>query len=193
MKLADLAAMAGVSTATVSRALSGHPSVSKTTQERIRALAREHGVRPNQLARNLRLRSTGAIALAMPLGPEEAQAEFFIWAGGNGGGYFKDGEWVINSPENVETLTFLKELVDMGCTQSSPATTTATTATRALRRRASATGTGRSAAGVRRRNRTEATTTATTRATVTGAASASPNTVVPPGGPEPSRTPAVTD
>lgn len=73
MKLADLAAMAGVSTATVSRALSGHPSVSKTTQERIRALAREHGVRPNQLARNLRLRSTGAIALAMPLGHARTQ------------------------------------------------------------------------------------------------------------------------
>ena len=63
------------------------------------------------------------IPLAMPLGPEEAQAEFFIWAGGNGGGYFKDGTWVVNSPENVEALTFLKELVDMGCTQSSPATT----------------------------------------------------------------------
>jgi DNA-binding LacI/PurR family transcriptional regulator len=73
MKLADLAAMAGVSTATVSRALSGHPSVSKVTQERIRALAREHGVRPNQLARNLRLRSTGAIALAMPLGHARTQ------------------------------------------------------------------------------------------------------------------------
>jgi DNA-binding LacI/PurR family transcriptional regulator len=73
MKLADLAVMAGVSTATVSRALSGHPSVSKTTQERIRALAREHGVRPNQLARNLRMRSTGAIALAMPLGHARTQ------------------------------------------------------------------------------------------------------------------------
>lgn len=73
MKLADLAVMAGVSTATVSRALSGHPSVSKTTQERIRALAREHGVRPNQLARNLRMRNTGAIALAMPLGHARTQ------------------------------------------------------------------------------------------------------------------------
>jgi len=66
------------------------------------------------------------IPLAMPLGPEEAQAEFFIWAGGNGGGYFKDGAWVVNSPENVETLTFLKQLVDKGCTQTSPATTNRT-------------------------------------------------------------------
>lgn len=63
------------------------------------------------------------IPLAMPLGPEEAQAEFFIWAGGNGGGFMKDGQWVVNSPENVETLNYLKSLVDAGCTQSSPATT----------------------------------------------------------------------
>ena len=48
------------------------------------------------------------IPLALPLGPEEAQAEFAIWAGGNGGSYFKDGQWVINSPENVDTLTYLK-------------------------------------------------------------------------------------
>lgn len=66
------------------------------------------------------------IPLAMPLGPEEAQAEFFIWAGGNDGGYFKDGAWVVDGPENVETLTFLDQLVDEGCTQSSPATTNRT-------------------------------------------------------------------
>ncbi len=38
------------------------------------------------------------IPLALPLGSEEAQAEFAIWAGGNGGSYFKDGQWVVNSP-----------------------------------------------------------------------------------------------
>ncbi|MEG3170260.1 LacI family DNA-binding transcriptional regulator [Sphingomonas sp. LB3N6] len=73
MKLADLAALAGVSTATVSRALAGHPSVNTGTRERIRALAREHDVRPNQLARNLRLKSTGAIGLVLPLGHAKTQ------------------------------------------------------------------------------------------------------------------------
>ncbi|MFO7532503.1 MAG: extracellular solute-binding protein [Candidatus Limnocylindrales bacterium] len=62
----------------------------------------------------------GIVPLALPLGPEEAQAEFLIWAGGNDGGYFHDGEWIIDSPENLETLEFLQELVDMGCTQPNP-------------------------------------------------------------------------
>lgn len=73
MKLADLAALAGVSTATVSRALAGHPSVNAQTRERICLLAREHDVRPNQLARNLRLKSTGAIGLVLPLGHARTQ------------------------------------------------------------------------------------------------------------------------
>ena len=73
MKLADLAALAGVSTATVSRALAGHSSVNAQTRERIRSLAREHDVRPNQLARNLRLKSTGAIGLVLPLGHARTQ------------------------------------------------------------------------------------------------------------------------
>ena len=67
MKLADLVELAGVSTSTVSRALAGHPSISAATQARAKALAREHDVRPNQLARNLRLKSTSAIGLALPL------------------------------------------------------------------------------------------------------------------------------
>lgn len=73
MKLADLAALAGVSTSTVSRALAGHSSVSSATQQRIRELARQHDVRPNQLARNLRLKSTGAVGLVLPLGHARAQ------------------------------------------------------------------------------------------------------------------------
>lgn len=65
----------------------------------------------------------GIIPIAIPLGKEEAQAEFLIWAGGNGGGYFRDGEWIIDSPENLETLEFLQQLVDNGCTQPNPGTT----------------------------------------------------------------------
>ncbi len=73
VKLSDLAVIAGVSTSTVSRALSGHSSVNEKTRERIQALADEHSVRPNLLARNLRKRSTGAIGLALPLGHAKSQ------------------------------------------------------------------------------------------------------------------------
>jgi multiple sugar transport system substrate-binding protein len=65
----------------------------------------------------------GIIPIAIPLGAEEAQAEFLMWTGGNGGAYFRDGEWVINSAENLETLEFLQQLVDNGCTQPNPGTT----------------------------------------------------------------------
>jgi multiple sugar transport system substrate-binding protein len=71
----------------------------------------------------IRAHDPGIIPLALPLGPEEAQAEFLMWTGSNGGGYFRDGEWIINSPENLETLEFFQTLVDSGCTQPNPGTT----------------------------------------------------------------------
>ena len=63
--------------------------------------------------------------LAIPLGAEEAQAEFQIWAGGNGGRYFneKTNKWVINSAANVQTLNQLKAWTRAGYTQPNPAST----------------------------------------------------------------------
>ena len=71
--LAELAHLAGVSIATVSRALADNPVIAKATRERITALAREHGFQLNQAARNLRLKRTGAIGVILPLGHESAQ------------------------------------------------------------------------------------------------------------------------
>jgi multiple sugar transport system substrate-binding protein len=65
----------------------------------------------------------GVIPYGIPMGPEEAQAEFIIWAGGNGGEVYDGENWVINSAENLETLEFLQTLVDAGCTQPSIGTT----------------------------------------------------------------------
>ncbi|MBP1988440.1 extracellular solute-binding protein [Paenibacillus eucommiae] len=42
---------------------------------------------------------------------------------GAGGGWLKDGKWNINSAENVEGLTFLKELYDKGLTDAEPTVT----------------------------------------------------------------------
>ncbi len=68
-----LAELAGVSTGTVSRALAGSELISRNTRERIQALAREHGFRPNILARNLRIQRTNTIGVLIPLGHEEGQ------------------------------------------------------------------------------------------------------------------------
>ncbi|MBO9711730.1 LacI family DNA-binding transcriptional regulator [Sphingomonas sp.] len=69
----DLAALAGVSAATVSRALAGKEVVSSETAERIRKLAEEHDFQPSSLARNLRIRRRGAIGVVIPLGHERGQ------------------------------------------------------------------------------------------------------------------------
>ncbi len=71
--LAELAQLAGVSVATVSRALAGNTVIAKATRSRIEDLAREHGFQVNQAARNLRLKRTGAIAVVLPLGHEAEQ------------------------------------------------------------------------------------------------------------------------
>lgn len=71
--LEDLAREAGVSTGTVSRALSGGDLVKKVTRERIQALAAARNYKPNLLARNLRTRKTGAIGVLFPLGHEKDQ------------------------------------------------------------------------------------------------------------------------
>lgn len=118
MRLSDLAAMAGVSTSTVSRALAGHSSVNAATRERIQAMAREHDVRPNQLARNLRLRSTGAIGLALPLGHARTQhltdPFFLTMLGFLADGLVVRGYDILLSRVIPEADDWLDRLVDSG-------------------------------------------------------------------------------
>ncbi|MBS0475303.1 MAG: LacI family DNA-binding transcriptional regulator [Proteobacteria bacterium] len=71
--IAELARMAGVSAGTVSRALANKTLVNKETRERIQAIAREHGFRPNQMARRLRVQETRVIGIVVPLGHERRQ------------------------------------------------------------------------------------------------------------------------
>ena len=71
--ISELAKLAGVSAGTVSRALAGKELVNQQTRERIQALAREHGFRPNQMASRLRTGQTGVIGVVIPLGHEKKQ------------------------------------------------------------------------------------------------------------------------
>lgn len=71
--ITDLARLAGVSPGTVSRALAGKSLVNAKTREKIEALAREHGFRPNQMASGLRRQKTGVIGVVIPLGHDTRQ------------------------------------------------------------------------------------------------------------------------
>lgn len=61
----DIAAKAGVSTATVSRALSSSGLVAEATSQRIRAAAEALDYRPNVAARNLRMQRSMAVLLVV--------------------------------------------------------------------------------------------------------------------------------
>jgi DNA-binding LacI/PurR family transcriptional regulator len=74
--MADLAALAGVSKITISRALSDSPLVNRETRERLQALAREHGYKLNVSARNLRLRRSYTVAVIVEMKPSSDRTMF---------------------------------------------------------------------------------------------------------------------
>lgn len=67
--MADLAAIAGVSAITVSRALRDSPLVNAETRARIREIASSHGYAFNVSARNLRLRRSMTVAVVVEMTP----------------------------------------------------------------------------------------------------------------------------
>lgn len=62
----DLASKLGLSTSTVSRALSNHPDISTKTKKAVKELADILGYKPNQIALSLRNKSTMTIGLIIP-------------------------------------------------------------------------------------------------------------------------------
>ena len=64
--VADVARHAGVSTASVSRALSGTDGVGEAVRQRVIAAAQELGYRPNNVARSLRTTRTQTVGLIIP-------------------------------------------------------------------------------------------------------------------------------
>ncbi len=65
-KIAEVAKLAGVSSATVSRALANPDIVSKTTRDRVLAAVRRTGYTPNVAARNLRARRSHMVLVVVP-------------------------------------------------------------------------------------------------------------------------------
>jgi multiple sugar transport system substrate-binding protein len=80
-----------------------------------------------QAARKVQASGDGAIGYALPLGPEEAQAEWSIWMWNNGGDWKSGDAWTINSEKNVQTLQFLAALANTDkVTQVNPGKTNRT-------------------------------------------------------------------
>ena len=71
--LQEMAKLAGVSTATVSRALADNELIALKTRRRIQALAQQVAFSVNPAARMLRTRQSHTIALILPLGHEKGQ------------------------------------------------------------------------------------------------------------------------
>ena len=63
-------------------------------------------------ARKVTALGGGVIGYALPLGPEEAQAEWSIWMWNNGGDWKSGETWAINSDRNVQALAFLGDLAN---------------------------------------------------------------------------------
>lgn len=66
LTIKDIAQMAGVSYATVSRALNGEPYVKSETYERIMAVCRKTGYTPNAIARQLKSQKNNTIGIIVP-------------------------------------------------------------------------------------------------------------------------------
>jgi DNA-binding LacI/PurR family transcriptional regulator len=69
MTMEDLAALAGVSTITVSRALRDSPLVTEKTRAKVRRIAEEQGYRLNISARNLRMGRSYSVAVVVEMTP----------------------------------------------------------------------------------------------------------------------------
>ena len=74
-----------------------------------------------------KIKADGDVGYGMPIGPEEAQAEFSLFMWGNGGDWIDGDTWTINKQENVDALKFMNELANTDkVTQPNPGTTNRT-------------------------------------------------------------------
>lgn len=71
-----------------------------------------------------KLKRIGVAGFGVDLTENEIPAYLSYFFYGSGGGWIKDGHWIINSPQNVAGLTYLKRLVDRGLTDAEPTVTT---------------------------------------------------------------------
>ena len=109
-KIEDVARQAGVSTATVSRVLSGKPYVSDDLRERVMSAVQDLNYRPSRVARSLRVQRSSIIGLIV----SDIQNPFFtsvVRAVEDTAYQHKFSVFLCNSDENSEKETMYVELM----------------------------------------------------------------------------------
>jgi DNA-binding LacI/PurR family transcriptional regulator len=71
----EIAKLAGVSSATISRAFSADARINPATRERVLSIARQHDYQPNAIARSLNNRRSGLVALVVNAIGNQCEAE----------------------------------------------------------------------------------------------------------------------
>lgn len=98
-----LAALAGVSKGTVSRALNDDPRVSEKTRNRIKEIARQQNFRPNAAAVSLARGRTNTVGLVIPSAPRALSDPFYLeFLGGVGDFLITKGYNILLSPMTDE-------------------------------------------------------------------------------------------
>lgn len=109
--IADVAARARVSKATVSYVLNGDARVAADTAERVRLAVRELHYRPNRVARALAHERTGIIALALPHGDAFGDPFLVAFVRGVGEGCEAEGrEFLVVPTSGSDNVARLEEL-----------------------------------------------------------------------------------
>lgn len=69
--------------------------------------------------------NSNIVPWSLDISTDEGQAAFSYYSWNNGGGFVdKDGNWALNSKENIEAVEFMKKLIDLGYTTANPYTET---------------------------------------------------------------------
>lgn len=97
--MTEIAALAGVSKGTVSRALDDDPRVSEKTRNRIKEIARQQNYRPNAAAVSLATGRSNTVGLVIPSAPRALSDPFYLeFLGGVGDFLITKGYNILLSP-----------------------------------------------------------------------------------------------